>query len=1021
MSDSGDAFGAGLGAVALAALSRAVTDAARRVEQLARNLARINAATSRPMPANPAPPGTIPAGSGFASSGRAGDVQGQVIASAMAANSAKLTALVAAVDRNTQALRQVATLSGVSAAAGVVRTVQTAAVAGQAAGGIRRGAPRVVSGHTLDSQPTAAATVGGATAAASQQQASPKRRRTRAENARLDAMEFALTPDEQVEDAKLRAKRAEQDQRDGASWESLPEAEREQRRQERDKRRAAADLARRRRRAAKRLAESQQGSAPAAVPTQMATPTIAPGAEVTEPYPTPPGPQKRRKRGGGPQTPSEDVPLTPLEQGPAQATEAVTYPQATETVTYPQATEVTGPAASPGVQAIEAEIAQAEREFAANEERLRQQREKKGAGTERGQAQAARNAQKRQEAHNERLAEMRSRMEAAQQAAAQAVPPMATPVPTPPSGIPIEPPPTATPLPGPVNVLPPPNVPGRSIPPGQAPRRRSPYQPAIPVAGNAAAIPVPGGLPPIPPPPSGGPPVAGGGPGGGIPELIAALKANTDATVKNTAAMGVVTAQAKQSDGGIIERVERRRNWLGRMDDTRDRLQNLSGATGAAAGAGAAGIVGLVSAISPSAISTLTGSFQMLAGEIGKSFVPAVYQAAYGLQDIARWVGGLDDGMKVGLARITTYAVVGLGGLSIASRLAAASIGLATGASRLFTGTLSVIAAHPVVLTIGAITAGVITMTGQWENLGTVAGRALGIMADGAANVVRGIGGINLERKPTIRELVAPLPADAQERIAKAGQKSPEEAKKAVAALMEENRKAVEEARGLLLPEEQIEQKLTRQRQKVIDMAVAERYTPEYQAQRKVWEGLPEVAKYDEFGKPRIPAPDRMGDAFTATIESALSKAKGLGLDLTREEVVRGMPSRLGFPGELVPSEGIRPRENRVQARMQQIEELERRGNVLKSIQEQVGNDKDRLRNTVMPFQSRFTDAMNFMESVQLQSMNVGDLDANNAQERMEQAIKDAEKSSTGLLTEINRNLKALEDAVGRLRWWGGR
>ena len=59
--------------------------------------------------------------------------------------------------------------------------------------------------------------------------------------------------------------------------------------------------------------------------------------------------------------------------------------------------------------------------------------------------------------------------------------------------------------------------------------------------------------------------------------------------------------------------------------------------------AGTAAITGLVSAASPDAFNTVTGSIQLLAGEIGRAFIPAAVKAAIAIQKARNYIRGLSD------------------------------------------------------------------------------------------------------------------------------------------------------------------------------------------------------------------------------------------------------------------------------------------------------------------------------------------------------------------------------------------
>jgi hypothetical protein len=85
--------------------------------------------------------------------------------------------------------------------------------------------------------------------------------------------------------------------------------------------------------------------------------------------------------------------------------------------------------------------------------------------------------------------------------------------------------------------------------------------------------------------------------------------------------------------------------------------------------AGTAAITGFVAAASPDALNTLTGSFKILAAEIGRAFVPYVIRAAYAVQEAARRFRSLSGDQKESIAQWLLWGTAAAGALVIGGRL----------------------------------------------------------------------------------------------------------------------------------------------------------------------------------------------------------------------------------------------------------------------------------------------------------------------------------------------------------------
>jgi len=513
----------------------------------------------------------------------------------------------------------------------------------------------------------------------------------------------------------------------------------------------------------------------------------------------------------------------------------------------------------------------------------------------------------------------------------------------------------------------------------------------------------------------------GNGPDLSITELVRALDANTRATDGNTAAMRAVRQAVRGPRGGggpggdygDLTSVQRRRNWVGRTDDFRQDLGRLSGASAGMAAAGAGGILGMVSAISPSAISTLSDSFAILSGEIGKSFVPAIYSVAHGLQDATRYVAGLDDGLKAGAARIAIFSVGGLATLSIGSRVLSGTLGVLTTTVKGFGAAMTFAFTTPLGLAItgvAALTAGVVTATGQWNNLASAAGRALGYIGEKAADGVRAIGELGQQQR--VGDLVNQLPEAARRQILAPNLK-PEQTNKTIAHLIAQNEEALEKAREGLLPEQAPQFAAAREREAIVTQAIREVILPD----RRMMEGVWQTAGPEQ--RAVIDREQGVRDIFQhfRGIARAEDIAKQRGVNITRSEITQGMPQ--GGPlNEPYPatSRRILPRDGSGPASAA-VQELIRTGDVLRSLSAAVvgaGGDPSRyLHNVKSPISARYTDAMSFRDSVQLAALNTGDLEADKVQRQLEEMDKHEGVRTQQLLdalAEANATLRELAD-----------
>jgi hypothetical protein len=163
---------------------------------------------------------------------------------------------------------------------------------------------------------------------------------------------------------------------------------------------------------------------------------------------------------------------------------------------------------------------------------------------------------------------------------------------------------------------------------------------------------------------------------------------------------------------------------------TQEKLQGIASTAGRVFAVGTASIMGFVAAASPEAIGTLTGSFHLLAGEIGMAFIPQIMQASSLIQQAADWVRNLDEATKETIARWTAWGLAGAGVVMMLPRIVA-GINLAILAVKGLSAAFAVLnlSTGGVLVAIGAIAALVAGMaaTGAGKGGGPLAGIISGL------------------------------------------------------------------------------------------------------------------------------------------------------------------------------------------------------------------------------------------------------------------------------------------------------
>ncbi len=518
--------------------------------------------------------------------------------------------------------------------------------------------------------------------------------------------------------------------------------------------------------------------------------------------------------------------------------------------------------------------------------------------------------------------------------------------------------------------------------------------------------------------------------------IVPALLSNTQATADNTAA--IMLQLQKSGTRSSIAPPPTSPGAGGGADDPaakgKSSLDQFGNALESLGTKGRSTILSLVSAADPSAFSTFQASITSVAIEVGAVFVPYIDMLSGALQTAASWFASIDSPTKVWIGRLGT-AVVAIGGLITALK----AVGLASAAGG---GLKALLGLAPLALTpvglavvgVTALSAGIITATGNWERLGTAAGRAIGIMK--TAPDAGPIGPDGQQRPETAQDISSRIPWNMRDRITQAPMdKQPEEVKKAIALTEEQITKQKAAILNSVAVEEQLAAKRT---------AVLEEQAPALQR-------IVDVQTKKYFDRVNAPERDRRlgvipkesieyGTILTE-IDQARKWAKDVvapnrGLDITPlgtealrvsdpiQDIKEGKPTRI-----IVSPLAARPAEAANAGKplpgIDSVSVLEKRVSDLKSLLSLVSGSatakpEDKTENIRLPINARFTDAMAFSESVQTQALNVGDMDARNQLRTLELQLQRLGEGN-GLLSNINANVKALESAISALRFWEGR
>lgn len=547
------------------------------------------------------------------------------------------------------------------------------------------------------------------------------------------------------------------------------------------------------------------------------------------------------------------------------------------------------------------------------------------------------------------------------------------------------------PAPGPPGVTSPPVPPPTAtfsghpaLTPGQVPAFQYTPPQAIPIG------------PPPPPPPTPPPQPLAPPPPGGAMDLLATAARNL---LQLPRMFGSLLKGAGSMAYGKYTAAER---------ELAPTSQRVMGTASMAAGM-AGGIGALVSAADPfGTFPTLLGSLKMLSIEIGSNFLPIINQVSGKIQELSRWIDGLDPILKKSAATWVTYAAgAGLGAIALFKLWGAAK--MAVGA---VAGLFSLLLAHPVgaVITVGSLAAAYLILK---NNIGGVADKLRELV--GLKGVPGGEAKAPAKAESFVSaEEVKQLPPSIQAKIAAAGgdkAKITEVLKTYGAETKAELEKQKAEALPALTKAAQAEKR-------------ALQLAPSYAAEAE--QKYASIAK--ESGAQKLVAPimrklglsvddkERIPNILKSVEDPTsrlVEKLKSEGLDASVPQVRALLSSMLaksvaGDASLLKPIQGGGPAtaisDQEAQTRNTKMRYLEEQSKLSESIMNKTG--KDMLTSFRGPEPAILETGIQLADRIQMAGLRGGDLD----QKNMADQLKNFAANNGKLLTDIYGGIKDLAE-----------
>lgn len=538
--------------------------------------------------------------------------------------------------------------------------------------------------------------------------------------------------------------------------------------------------------------------------------------------------------------------------------------------------------------------------------------------------------------------------------------------------------------------------------------------------------------------------------------LVTALQANTAATTANTAATAGKRGQ-QGGAGGSGGAGGKGGNFGAEVKDTEIAFERFGTTLESVFTRGRSTILSLVAASDYVTFATLQSSIEAVAIQLGAVFAPYVEVASLALQSLADWLKSLDKDTKgwigaigasvvalagLGTAIITTntllgYMIPGYAKLTIGNYAwAAGSRVLATTLTGLGVvvrglGTAMVfLVTNPIGIAITAVAglaAGVMYLTGCFDKLGLGASKAGSEVA--GMSRIKPPEMLDAEKPPDVNTTLLQLPAAARQSFMAA--KDDKARAEILTQLRHDFETELTTAKQSLAPSSNKEFEDAKKRHEII----AEQHSllsKSYEFRREHVEKLPRTQEASADSIEKTPAGKAMIEEQETRKKAAQEAAKRAGVSMP-DSALTALNFPLSFAGKTAT--GIKPlaplsapTEPAFLAPVAnpRIKEVERIIETINTLGKLVGIDTltpaaDKKSGPVhdikLPIQARYTEAMGFAESVQTQALNVSEQEAKNIQERMANSLKILEGTGE-LLKSIDGNLKALQEAVGKLRFW---
>jgi uncharacterized protein (DUF4415 family) len=504
--------------------------------------------------------------------------------------------------------------------------------------------------------------------------------------------------------------------------------------------------------------------------------------------------------------------------------------------------------------------------------------------------------------------------------------------------------------------------------------------------------------------------------------FAAALAANTSALAANTAALlkqgGAAGGRGAQptlapptpAGGGLggFDKI------AGSLDNWGQKISAFSGGIQSAFGGATSSIFGFVSAIDPSAVATFNGSMQMAAGEVGKVFVPYILQASFALQDLSKWFGGLDESTKVWIGRAGMAAAV-LGTLSVGARALGPAFTLAAGGVRVFSTAMSFLFASPVGLAItatAALAAGIVTLTGSWERLGKAVSGTAGALGAGAQGMAAALSLPGMAgQRPLVQ--IGDLPQEFQKETEKLRMSGDIAGVRQVTDTHVERISREIAAAQASQTAETLRMQAARPQVKILVDAAVKEANKSYDFYLRDYE--------DETGKkgakllPRESVQAVLFSRETNEIRERLAKQVQEQFKFSAPpEILAGIRATASGPfvDRVTPPANMMVGPGSTPAMTATINRLTVEQDRLLTFARQIGatsgaQGSQHLQDVKFPVQARYTDPLSFRDSVQLQALNVGDLEAQNRAREAEQLLQ--------RLGEGNELLKEVRDGINEM------